>query len=119
MADLKLDNTNDLAIEDDDLVIIDGIDAIAQDCEVRLNFFQGEWFLDTRLGVPYYQKILGTKPRLIAVKGILRKAILTTPGILSILDFELDFDASTRRLSTSFRANTVKGEFEFNKELIV
>ena len=119
MTDLKLDENGDLAIEDDDLVIIEGIDAIAQDCEVRLKFFQGEWFLDTRLGVPWFQNILGQKPRLIAVKAILKKAILSTPGILSILDFDMDWDGVTRTLSVEFRANTVEGEFSFDKELII
>jgi len=117
--DLKLDSTGDLAIEDNDLVLLDGVDAIAQDVEVRLRFFLGEWFLDTRLGVPYYQKILGQKPRLTAVAGIFRKAILTTPGMLSITNFEIDYDGPTRALSISFRGTSIEGDFLFNKELII
>ena len=117
--DLKLDENGDLAIENDDLVLVDGLEAIVQDCEVRLNFFFGEWFLDTRLGVPWFQRILGQKPRLVAVKSIIKKAILTTPGILSIIDFDLNWDSARRNLSIEFRANTVEGEFEYNKELII
>lgn len=117
--DLKLDENRDLAIENDDLVLVDGLEAIAQDCEVRLNFFLGEWFLDTRLGIPWFQRILGHKPRLIAVKSIIKKGILTTPGILGIIDFDLTWDGVTRALSIEFRANTVEGEFEYKKELII
>jgi hypothetical protein len=119
MADLKLDSEDDLAIENNDLVIIDGLDAIVQDLSTRLQFFQGEWFLDTRLGTPWFQKVLGKKPRLLIVKSVVRKAILTTPGVRSILDLNLDFEGVTRLLSITGRVNTVEGEFEFNKELIV
>jgi hypothetical protein len=120
--DLKLTADHDIEIDEatGDLVLVDGVDAIAQDCDVRLKFFLGEWYLDTRLGVPYYQQILGQKPRLTAVKGIFRKAILSTPGIRSFLEpLEITFDGPTRTLGVSFRADTVEGSFEYNKELIV
>jgi len=117
--DLKLTASGDLAIENGDFVLIDGVDAIAQDCRVRLKFFLGEWFLDQRLGVPWFQKILGQKPRLNAVSQILQKAILTTPGIQTITDFVLDFEASTRKLSVSFTGESEDGSFEFTTELIV
>jgi len=102
-----------------DIELVDGLDAIAQDCEIRLQFFLGEWYLDTRLGVPYFQKILGQKPRIQAVKGIFRDAILTTPGILNIFELTIDYINTTRTLTVSFRAETVEGSFEFNEELII
>lgn len=120
MGDIKLDPDGDIFIEDDDLVLVEGVDAIAQDVEIRLTFFLGEWFLDTRLGVPYFEKILGQKPvRVEVVKSILRKAIMTTPGMKGIADFTVDFDGLTRKLSVSFRGETVEGEFEFDRELII
>jgi hypothetical protein len=119
MTDLKLDANDDLLIENDDLVLIDGIDAIAMDMQTRLQIFQGEWFLDTRIGVPWFQEIIGQKPRLLVVKSIIRDAILTTPGVTNILDLELDFEGITRSLSISGRCGTVDGEFEFNKEIIL
>jgi len=119
MADIKLDEDGDILIEDDDLVLVEGVDAIAQDVEVRLTFFQSEWFLDTRLGVPWFQKILGQKPRLDVVKSIIRKAIMTTPGMQGISDFVAEYDGRTRLLSVSFKGQSVEGEFEFDKELIV
>ena len=119
MTDFKLDNNYDLAIENDDLVLVDGVDAIAQDCEVRLLTFLGEWFLDQRIGIPYYQQILGQKPRLVLIKGIIRKGILTTPGILGVKDLQADYINSTRVLSLSFTADTVEGTFVYDKELII
>jgi hypothetical protein len=119
MTDLKLDANEDLAIEENDLVLIDGLDAIAQDMQTRLQIFQGEWFLDTRIGVPWFQKILGTKGRLLLVKSVIRKSILTTPGVINILDLNFDFEGSTRLLSISGRCGTEEGEFEFTKEIII
>lgn len=117
--DFKLDTTGDLAIEDDAIVLVDGIEAVTQDVTIRLKFFLGDWFLDQRLGVPYYQKILGTKPRMFALKGIFKKAILSTPGIDSITDFEISYDTTTRLLSVSFRTEYQGEPLEYSKELIV
>jgi hypothetical protein len=119
MVDFKLDGNDDLLIENNDLVLVDGLDAIAQDMQTRLQIFQGEWFLDTRIGVPWFQKILGSKSRSLVVKSVIRKSILTTPGILNILDLNFEFDGTTRTLSVSGRCGTVEGEFSFNKEIIV
>jgi hypothetical protein len=99
--------------------LIDGIDAIEQDVWVRLQFFKGEWFLDTRVGVPYFEEILGQKPRLTAIAGIFRDVIMTTPGITGVLDLDIQFDGATRKLSVSFTGQTALGSFTFDKELIV
>ena len=35
---------------------------VGQRLRLRLLTFEGEWFLDTTYGVPYFQRILGRKP---------------------------------------------------------
>ena len=115
--DLKLDGNGDLAIENNDLVLISGLDAIAQDCRIKLKFFKGEWFLDTRIGVPYFQSILGKKSN--TVSAILRKAILEVPGILSITSFEPTYDSIERELRVSFRADTTEGPLDFSEAFII
>lgn len=117
--DIKLTPSWDIAIEDDTVVLVDGVDAIAQDVRARLQFFLGEWFLDRRIGVPYFEKILGQKPRLPVIKAIFRQAILTTPGVLSVNDLVVAYDGTSRRLDVSFKANTTEGPIVFNRELIL
>jgi len=117
--DLKLDTAHDLDFTAGDFALLEGTNAIAQSCKVRLQFFQGEWFLDQRLGVPWFQKILGQKPRLNVVSQIIQKAILLTDGILAIKNFELDYSGATRTLSISFIGESESGSFEFKTELIV
>lgn len=119
MADLKLTASGDLEIERDSLVLIDGVDAVAQDLLLRLRFFKGEWFLDTRLGMPYFQKLLGVKPNASVVKNIFRTAIQNTPGVLTINDLSVDYNGQTRAVRVGFRVQAEDGELVFNKDLIV
>lgn len=119
--DLLLDTTtHDLVIEDNDLVLVDGLDAIRQEVDISLQFFQGEWFLDTRWGIPYYEELLGKKnPKLGVVKDLFRDAILKVNGVQTILDLNVEFSAATRILSVTFRAGTIDGTLDYTKELII
>lgn len=117
--DLKLGTDHDLAIENNDLVLVDGLDAIAQDLRCRLQFFLGEWFLDQRIGMPYFQQILGAKPRLPVIKEIFRKAIMSTPGVLGLNDLSVDYEGTGRSISVAFKARTDTGILTFEEELII
>lgn len=103
----------DLLMRDGQLVLVTGLEAIRQELAVRLRWFKGEWFLDRRTGVPWFQKILGTKAGLTAIERILRRVITTTPGVVAITDFVLARDESARSLSLSFEARTTEGPLEF------
>lgn len=121
MSDIKLDANGDLFLDSSEsLVLVEGSDAIAQQLSIRFKFALGEWFLDTRIGVPYFQEILVKSPNLTRVRGIYRQLILTTPGIESIEEFSLTLDTPTRTLSLSFLARKTDGEpFEFEDEFII
>jgi hypothetical protein len=120
MGNLALDSLNhDVYFEDGQIVLVSNGEAIAQDIKVRLLFFKGEWALDTRLGVPYYEEVLGQKPNLGVVKNLFRKVILQTPGVKSINNLDVTFDSSIRTLIVSFFAETIEGEIEFREELII
>lgn len=117
--DLKLDVNGDLLIDNDDLATVDGLDAIAQDLSTRLKFFQGSWHLDTRLGMPYYPRILGEKPRINVVKSIFADAISSTPGVTAINDLVVDYAGATRALSVSSRVGTTLGTLDYTLEFII
>lgn len=117
--DIKLTPSGDVAIENDDLVLVDGADAIAQEITIRLKFFLDEWFLDKRQGVPYFEKILGQKPRLPVIKAIFRDAILSTPGVQSVSDLSVTYDGVGRVLSVTFNAVSTEGPITYNRELIL
>jgi hypothetical protein len=114
-VDLKLQG-NGLAIEKGDLVLVDGKDAIEQHLRIRLKTFKGEWFLDQRVGVPYFQNIFIRAPNLAVVNAIYRKAILSTPGVTGVDSLLVSLDRGTRHLSVSFAAQTADGVISYAEE---
>lgn len=118
--DLALDSDGDLDLGTDDLVILSGADAIVQHIQIRMLFFLRDWFLDVRIGIPWFEAILRKAPNLSVARRILRTAIITTPGVSSIEEFVFDYTPTTRALSIDFRATSVDGEpLEFTDELIL
>ena len=95
MSDLALDNTGDLLVESDALSLVEGDDAIVQQLTVRFLFVLGEWFLDTRIGIPYFGDILIKNPDLSRVRAIFQETVLTTPGVASLEEFNLPFDGGS------------------------
>lgn len=101
IAELALDAAGDLAFP---VRIIYGAEAVAQRVRVRFRWFLGEWFLDQRLGVPYYTDILVKNPDPILISFIFRRVLLTTPGVKSVASFKASLDRQSRTLSVDFEA---------------
>jgi len=120
--DLKIDTaTGDLAIENGDLVLLDGPDAIAQHLSTRLRFWKGDWYLDTRIGIPYLEQILIKAPNENVVRAIFRKAILDTPGVEALRSLLFSYDGAIRRLTIEFDADIVGADepVSFVEEMII
>ena len=98
--------TGDLAIP---VVLLTGIDAVAQNLRERFQFFLGEWFLDTREGVPYYRDVLIKNPDIGVVRSIFRRIILDTQDIASLRQLTIQLDATTRIMTAEFIAVLVDG----------
>lgn len=116
MSDLKLDDTNwDLVVENSDLAIVDRQDAVKENIKQRLRLFLGEWFLDTASGIPYYQDVLKKNPNPVIVQGVFQDAIINTPGVLELLDFQLNYSRSARTLEITFSVRTTTGQIDFTE----
>lgn len=103
--DLKLDSTGDLDITNGKLSLVDGLYRIRQQGLIRLRFLKGEWFLDAREGMPYFQEILGVKPfseTLARTRS--RAALLGISGVLDVKSMEFELDGATRELSVDWAA---------------
>jgi len=71
---------------------------------------QGEWFLDTSLGIPYFQYIWGVKnPNLGVVGQIFKRTIQAAPYVANISSFTLNLDAK-RQLHFYFSAVLTNGQ---------
>lgn len=110
--DFKLDPiTWDLDMSSGRVESVTGDSATIQRVKVRYQFFKGEWFLDTRIGVPWFQEILGKKEitddRL---NFILRRVLVTCPGISSVRSFNVkNVSAMNRTLELDWEAITDTG----------
>lgn len=108
--------SHDLEIGDNfDLSFVRGAEYFAQKLKIRLWFFLGEWFLDTAEGTPWFQSVLVKNPNLALVGTLLKSRILETPGVLSLVSFELEFDRGLRNLAVSFQAKTESGMVELSE----
>lgn len=101
--------TGDFILQDNDLMIIDNAERVAQQILITLRFWLGEWFLDTTQGVPYLEYILVKNPNINHVRQILTEAILSVEGVQTINDMTLDFDQRNRRLYVDYTATTDYG----------
>jgi len=100
--DLYLDPTGQL-------ILVDALEAIAQQLRIRLQFFRGDWFLDRRQGMPYFEQVFIKNPSRALLETIFRRAILDTPNVESLDSFVLNLDRSTRRTTIDFVAVTDAG----------
>jgi len=65
---LKVSVSGELVLEAGSAALVSGRtsestrEAIAQAARCRLRTFLGEWFLDSSIGVPWFEQVLGVKP---------------------------------------------------------
>ena len=111
---------HDLKLVNGQLVFLEeGVEATAQKLKVRLLFFLGEWYLDQRQGVPYWETVLVKSPDLDRIKAMFRSVIIDCPGISGVEDISLTFDRPAREAFLSFDAITDDGQvLEFREFLV-
>ncbi len=78
---------------------IDDPEAVAQSIETRLLLWQGEWFLDNTVGMPWAQSVLGYHTGL--YDTIIKSYILATVGVVSIVSYSSVFNPEKRSLTVS------------------
>ena len=84
MQTLKLDDNNNLVLNQNSLVILDNIEACTQDTRTRIALFKGEDFTDTTRGISYFDNVLGVYVGQDDIKNQIKKRILDNPEIYSI-----------------------------------
>lgn len=112
--DIDIDDTTDW-----NLSLVTGIDYYVQKCRIKLQTFLGEWYLDTTVGVGYYETILVKNPNLTNVDNLLKLTVLEIEGINSLIEWRSSFDIRRRMLRVVFRADTDAGELLFDEGITV
>lgn len=109
MRNIALDSSNNLVIENGVLQLYSGLDEYLQAVRNALAAFQGEWFLNPDIGVPYYQKIFDKLLERSALRSIFVTQIRTVPGTLSVDEISFELATDTRILSVDFTVSSVYG----------
>jgi hypothetical protein len=112
---ILLDSSGDWAVSGSKLQLATERDEIAQIVATRLRTFLGEWFLDVRIGVPWFSKILKKNPNPAEVEALLIQTIVESPGIVTLKTFELTLDNKTRKLKVNFEAQSLAGVINFSE----
>ena len=111
MIDIAMDPlSNDIIFSGSDLELVSDDAAIRQNLLQLLQFFLGEWFLDTTQGFPYYQIVLVKNPSLDLIQGTMIDYISNADGIVEVDDFAFDYDRTNRGLSISVDAKSTSGQ---------
>lgn len=83
--------------------------APAQAAQTRLQLWQGEWFLDSDVGTPYPEGVLGKHSQAEA-DLVVQDQVLNTEGVTDIATFSSQLDPVTRLYSVTMTIDTVYGE---------
>lgn len=101
---------DDLAVEEGDFILTRNLaEQVTQALQIQLKTLQGEWFLDERVGIPYFTEILGQKPHKLTLLGIFREAILKVDGVASINQINVDYEQQTRTIKLNFEVELSDG----------
>lgn len=91
------------------VALISGPAYVRQKIQTRLKFFEKEWFIDMRLGVPYYTEVYVQNPNLDRISTLFKKVILSIQEVSSIEKLLLTFDSKSRSLAVEFDCSLVSG----------
>jgi hypothetical protein len=94
--------------------IVAGKDQVRQNIEDRLRMVYGEWFLNTEIGVPWFDKVFVKNPDLSAIDIILKSTILDTLEVTELLAYKSALDRTRRKFSVTFTALSIYGDVVFN-----
>ncbi len=108
--DIAMDvSTGDIALKDNDILLIDNAERVAQQVLITLREWRGEWFLKTADGVPYLEYILVKNPNMAHVRQVLTEAIESVEGVKKCTELDLQFNRVLRTLSVSYEIDTDYG----------
>jgi hypothetical protein len=107
-VDIQLNQTtHDLEILNGDIVLVDGVEEVAQRIKIELMNIRGEWFRDVNHGADWY-KLLSKSGNKGLIDAQVKTIILSDKDILSIINY--NSVANKTNLNIYFTANTKFGE---------
>lgn len=109
MSTFALDIAGDLDLSSGNLRLVTGGEEASVRLRGRLGVWLGEWWKDTRIGVPYLAGVFVKRPNLGLIRSIFVNVIETTPGIVQGASVTASLNARTRELGSTFTATADDG----------
>lgn len=105
-----------------DLVFVNGVttvthsqsEIVTQRLKITLYTFLGEWFLDTSIGVPYFQQIFGKVRSKSAIDVVFQNIISADEGVLEIREFTSTLSNSDRGYTMTFKVKVADSSLTDN-----
>jgi hypothetical protein len=108
--DLLLDGNNDIVFVNGKATVTQTqSEIVAQRLNIKLKTFLGEWFLDTSIGVPYFQQIFGKVRNKSTIDVIFQNIIAKDEGVVEIKKFESSLDGAGRNYTMTFTVRVSDG----------
>lgn len=82
--------------------------AVGQAVETGLLLWQGEWFLDTSLGMPWIEGVLGKNSQATA-DGTIQNQVSNTQGVTDISSYQSTLVDENRSLTVKLSVDTLYG----------
>ncbi len=120
MRTLAFDNITGLQLSSDkSLIILTDLNSLVSKIQQRLRFLFGEWFLNTTVGVTYFQQIFRKPVDPSLIVSVLNSEILKEPDVQTVTDSSIDFDQSNRIFNYSARVETTFGTTTLSEEVTI
>lgn len=98
------ENTNDLVFVNGACPVTQQLTSVvSQRLKITLYTFLGEWFLNTSVGVPYFQQIFGKIRNKSSIDLIFQQIIVNDVDVIEILSFESTLSPDIRGYSMTFQ----------------
>jgi len=118
--DIALDKTtHDIIVSNNDFLVVKDVDKVGQKLKQRLLFYQGEWFLDTTVGIPYFQEVFVKNPNIPDIESIFKVEIVETEDVNQLLAFDSTFANDVRDYNITFTVDTPFGTVEFGETIFI
>lgn len=114
-TDIKINSLGELVIENNDLVLVSGIDAMLQRITRKLKFIINDWFINSSKGLDYSGLVLVKNPNLNYIDNMIIVTVTDDPEIIRMIEYksELLNNNNARKLRVKFKAQSVYGVAPF------
>lgn len=105
-------STGDLLEASGQISQVTSVDAIAQGIASDLQTFFGEYWLDKKIGVPYYSVVFKKGTDLSLIKTLLKNEIQKRDDVIEVTKFSFVYLNEERKATIVFSAKVILGQIE-------